>query len=283
MSSFMVFARRVLLISLFSPFVLSAMGRSQSCTCSGPNAPPDKTSSGQEVFVGQGQQFHVNINVPNLDASQVADIQAGINSWVGTSGISFVFDNSPPGPGVISVAADNTIPSDGFGTWSTQASAAPNQIDQGTILLRLGYAGAPCAAGPCLGYSEGAPNSRAYLSGLLAHETGHVLGLTDTPDSANPRTQTSNSVMGAQVGTNNNGDGSAKPAPTSNAPTCCDKQTVAAQTSKKGSPPPSGGGGGHHPISYEPPPNTGGGGGGSCYSSDEWDDSSATLTSYTVC
>ena len=100
----------------------------------------------------------MNIGISGLDATQIQDVRSGFQFWAGTSDISFVFDNSAPDPGVITIKADTTTPSDGMGIWSTQGSSVPNQINQGTILSNLGYAGISCANGPCLVYGENAPN-----------------------------------------------------------------------------------------------------------------------------
>jgi hypothetical protein len=255
----------------------------QSTACSG-NQASNETVSGKDAYVASGQKFTVNINMTGLSPPQTADIQAGISSWAGTSGVQRSFGASAPGPGVITVSASTSIPSVGQGNFSSGGgSYAANQIASGTIQFNFGYTFA-CSTGTCLAYDPSAANADSYLTGLAAHEMGHVIGLDDTPDSASPCSQTSTSVMGGQCGTNNNGDGLSKPAPTSNAPTSCDKQNVTTQTSNKGIVPPappssSGGGGG----------NGGGGGtghkdGGSiCYTYDEWDDGTNSLTNFTEC
>ena len=203
--------------------------------CTGNQATTESNSAGN-IYVAQGQAFHVNINLPGISPQQLTDIQNGIKSWAGTSGITIVFDSTPAGPGVVTVGADTSIPSDGQATYHAGgAGYAVNQTNGGNISFNLGYTYA-CNDGTCKAYDPAKSNADSYLTGLAAHEMGHVLGLFEPTDTQkNPCTQTSTSVMGGQCGTNNLGDPPSGPAPTSISPTDCDKQAVAGQTGAKGS------------------------------------------------
>ena len=250
--------------------------------CSGDQAPPETTNGNppQPVYVAPGQPFHIDISALSngFTTSQAADIVNGIMEWANVNGIQFDFVAAAPGPGVITVQAATGLGSDGYGQYNYGGTGyAPNQITGGTISFDLGYVSNACAAGPCLAYDPNALNADAYLMGLAAHEMGHVLGLDDV-NNAGTSQQTSSSVMGGQIGTNNNGDAGTPSDPTSTGPTDCDKATVSTQSTANTS---SGGGSGSGGLSG----STGGGGGGGfdCYNSggySEWDDGSNSVTYY---
>lgn len=255
-------------------------------TCSGNQAGNESDDSGT-LYIKQGQTFHVNINLPGISNQQLTDIQNGINSWAGTSGISIVYDSSTPGPGVITVNLNSAISEVGYGFWAAGGGSLPgNQITGGTISFNFGFKFA-CSTGSCLAYDPNAPNADNFLTGVAAHEMGHILGLDNTSDSADPCTQTSTSVMGGACGTNNNGDGMSKPAPTSTSPTSCDKQNIAVQTTAHAISSPPGGGTSRNnpPVPVDGASGSGSGstGGGSCAEWTDWDDTTYTLTLYSSC
>lgn len=277
------YARVALLASV--PFWLGAFAFAQ---CSGNQAPPEMTNGNppQPVYVPQGQHFHLNVAaLSNYTSSQAADLINGITAWAGVNGISFDYVSAPPGPGVITVQPGSNLGSIGLGNFFYGGSgAAANQITGGLIQIDLNYVSPNGATGPFSAYDANQPNADTYLTGIGAHEMGHVLGLNDTAD-AGQANQTSTSVMGGSLGTNNNGDAGSKPAPTSNTPTDCDKATVGAQAAaNSGS---GGGGGGSTGTGGGDGSGSGGssgdGGGGGCGGYTEWDDSTNTLTYYGYC
>ena len=280
--------KRKMATLLFVSGALSHLPNAGAADCSGAQAQNTVDQvSGQYVYVPQGKAFHVNLNAveATLNAASstaLASFEAGIKSWAQTSGITIVFDSSAPGgAGVVTVTNSTTIDSVGMGSASFGGSGVKsNQITGGSIQLNLGFS-FPCTTGVCRAYDPQAPNADRELTGLGAHEMGHVLGLQDTTDSENPcTTQKSTSVMGGQCGTNNNGDGMSPAAPTSTTPTNCDKENVQANSSV-GPRAPSGGGSGGGNVGGGG--GGGRGGGGTCYGYEEWDDSTNTLTYYYVC
>lgn len=249
-------------------------------TCSG-NQANNEQVNGSDLYIAKGQTLHVNMNLPGLSQQQLTDIQKGIQSWAGTSGMSIVFDSSAAGPGVITVGLDPKLPDVGFGGFHTAPNQPPNQVSSGKISFNFGFQ-MNCTTGTCFAYDPNAPNADNYLTGLAAHEMGHVLGLNDTTDAGECGGQTSTSVMGGACGTNNNGDGISPPTPTSTAPTSCDKQNVQQQTNLNTV---TGGGKTGGPYVYDPGTGggTGGGGGTGCYWYDDWNDATNTLTDYFIC
>jgi hypothetical protein len=270
-----------------------------SAQCSGAQAQNEQTNATppQNLFVPTGQTFYVNVDaITNAyTTSQAADIVNGINSWAGVNGLNLIFASRPSGFGVITVSPGTNLGSDGFGAaiygaYPPGGYAAPNQITSGTIQFDLSYQIQNCAnagGGSCSAYDPNAPNADVSLQGTAAHEMGHVLGLDNV--NQDPCQQTSNSVMGGDCGTNNNGDGQSQSAPTSNGPTDCDKQNVSAQASANSG---SGGGGGEGGGGSSSGGTSGGAsnvGGGNdvpdCTASgyEDWDDSTNTLTYYYQC
>lgn len=214
-----------------------------------------------------------------FSTSETADIINGLQEWFGVGGIRFDFLSASPGPDVITVQAGTNLPSIEFAIYSYGGSGvAPNQITGRTIGFQLNYVD-PVASYSA--YDPNAPNADSYLSGTAAHGLGHILGLNDVGN-AGLSTQTSTSVVGGQIGPNNNGFQGTPPAPTSNTPTDCDKSSVRIQSaantsSASGGSSNSGGDGGSGSDGYG-----GGSGGGGCYSSGYtyWDDTRNSLTYY---
>jgi hypothetical protein len=248
--------------------------------CSGDQAPLEATTGTPPVplYVAPGQAFHLNVAAlgsgNGFSTQEAADIINGLQEWAGVNGISFDYVSAPPGPGVITVQGG----SNSDGVEHTQYNYgdpgyASNQITGGTIQFDLGHVYRdPGGAFSYNAYDPNAPNADAYLTSDAAHGMGHVLGLDEVANSG-LSTQTSTSVMGGQIGPNNNGFQGTPPAPTGNTPTDCDKASVVNQGAANTG---SGGGGGGNSG------GGGGGGGGNCYSwgYEYWDDSTNTLTYY---
>jgi hypothetical protein len=229
------------------------------------------------LFVAPGQIFHLNVAAlgsgNGFSTQEAADIINGLQEWAGVNGVNFDYVSAPPGPGVITVQAGTNLPSVEFATPVYGALGfASNQITGGKIQFQLDYMANSGTPNAFLGYDPNAPNADSYLTSDAAHGMGHVLGLDDVAN-AGFSTQTSTSVMGGQIGPNNNGFQGTPPAPTGNTPTDCDKASVANQGAANTG---SGGGGGGNSG------GGGGGGGGNCYiwGYEYWDDSTNTLTYY---
>lgn len=265
--------------ALVAPLAIVAASNAQ---CSTDQAPHETVGNPpQPLFVPPNQNFHLNVSaLSSYPSQQAADIIKGLTEWAGVNGITFDYVSAAPGPGVITVQSGSNFGSTGSGQWNSGGSgAANNQITGGTISFDLGY----IAPGGFPGFDANLPNADNYLVGLAAHEMGHILGLDDIPN-ASTSGQTSTSVMGGQIGTNNNGMGNTPPNPTSTAPTDCDKSSVSSGSNGTG-----GGGGGSSSGDGSGDGSGGGGsagdgGGGDCGGGyQEFDDSTNTVTYYGYC
>lgn len=108
--------------------------------------------------------------------------------------------------------------------YTSYSASANSLITAATVSINRGRMFVSADGSSKLAYDPTLPSGAQFFTGTIAHEMGHVLGLADSGE--DPCHGTSTSVMGPGCGTNNQGDGSSKPDPTSIAPTTCDKSTV---------------------------------------------------------
>ncbi len=275
------------------------------------------TCDGENSFVVNGKAIHwtpgttqaprqIGVYIGSgFNNGEPLTVAAAVNSWFAAGGalanqnITVNYLASDPGANAsntIRIVVDpSAVPTGNiaYTGWSTNDAG---EIDHATISFNKNATFTSASGQPALMYDPVQPNATPALQGDVAHELGHGFGLKDATNSNGHNSaddpachSTSDSVMGQSCGTNNNGDGMSPPDPSSVTPTNCDNSTVQKNITSPStngaiwnSAPPGGGtegGGGVY---------SGGGDGGSgqsttCYTWEEWDPETNTLTSYTQC
>ncbi len=235
--------------------------------------PPTKSNAEGTLHWPPGSTVNIYVDPSSFSASEIQDIKAAALAWQTNGGfgqVNFVATDPGPAAGGNNVRISEGI--SGFLASTSINSTAPTGSETNVI------SGADISFDHRFNNPDG---SRAYSPGtinggdqfltvVIEHELGHVLGADDFRDaSGNVTDAPSASVMGAYRGTNNQGyppTNTTVAAPPGNASpiTPCDRDTIVAseQTPALTRRIPGGGAGGRGPLLYDLPPDTGGGGSG---------------------